>query len=340
VKRTNLITYLACCAVVATGCTSAAPEPLSREGSELKTLAPRLDPYAACMDAALSAATQALPRTGEVGARQILEIEAKKCAFPDISDNDAKWLAVVNTDFAHLGSQYAAGKLSMVAYHAAVQDRARKLTRIESDPNIQLAISSGDADRDLVPDSVDRCPQTPYGSPTDDAGCPTGTGGLEPGPDDVSTQRELSQVKFLHNTACDGQPTPSASVALQWGRSKVKTPGGYNLAFTRSHGSVAACEVFYEIQIRYTDPAAKNLPPVDYVNVLFSEREDLLGDPTQVVFGLPPPPQALSPGRTAAHVDFGQYQTAHIRVRAVDGSQHGSEWSPSVALGPASGGLL
>jgi hypothetical protein len=58
------------------------------------------------------------------------------------------------------------------------------------------------------------------------------------------------------------------------------------------------------------------------------------------VFGLPVNTPSLSPARDQAREAFlRQYARASWRVRAVNGSNQESGWSPFVTQGPAGGGV-
>ena len=74
--------------------------------------------------------------------------------------------------------------------------------------------------------------------------------------------------------------------------------------------------------------------------MVFSASEDLLDDPVRAIFGLPVGAMVLSPSRTVAREALlRQYFRASWRVRAVNGANQTSPWSPFVTQGPASAGV-
>jgi hypothetical protein len=130
---------------------------------------------------------------------------------------------------------------------------------------------------------------------------------------------------------------------LEWGRGPQTRhqTWGFNLAVAKVGGQPAGCEIFYEVQLRFIDPNAGNpsLPSSKIVTVVFSATEDLLADPRRAVFGIPME-TALSPARAEAREAFArEYGRATWRVRAVNGSNRTSPWSPFVTQGPASSGV-
>ena len=76
------------------------------------------------------------------------------------------------------------------------------------------------------------------------------------------------------------------------------------------------------------------------MTIVFSASEDLLNEPARAIFGLPVGAMVLSPGRNVAREAFlREYFRASWRVRAVNGANQVSPWSPFVTQGPAPGGV-
>jgi hypothetical protein len=298
-----------------------------------------------CLKAARASATAAFQggATREA-ARLQLEIDSASCFDPSLTPAAAHLIGTVNADRARFARDFLQGKLTLRAYRAALEDRRRKLARLLTDPAGQAALLAGDADGDLVPDSQDLCPGTPDGTPTNDKGCPRA---VPPRPGDVAEDRRMREVlsgaRYLYSKSCEGAPRPQIPAPLEWGRGPQTKLGtwGFNLAVTKVTGQPADCEVFYEIEIRFVDanPGNPALPPSKIVTIVYSSREDLLTDPRRAVFGLPIGP-TLSPARAAVLEAFNrQYFRAIWRVRAVNGSNLPSPWSPFVTQGPASSGV-
>ncbi len=278
-------------------------------------------------------------------ARRQLEIDAALCLDPTLSPAAANLIGTVNADYARLAHDFVDGSLSLAAYRAARNDRRRKLAAMQADPAQQQALLDGDADGDLVPDSRDKCPNTPPDAPTDARGCPVR---VRPGANDVRDERSLRATlatsRTLFNKSCDGAPRPDIPAPLEWGRGAQTRFGtaGFNLAIAKISGQPAGCEVFYEIQIRFIDanPGNPALPPAKIITLVFSASEDLLADPVRAVFGLPVGGAALTPARDNAQEAFNrQYFRAMWRVRAVNGANRSSPWSAFVTQGPAGGGV-
>ena len=278
-------------------------------------------------------------------ARMQLEIEAARCIDPTLSPAAANLVGTVNSDLARLARDFVVGTRSLAAYRAGREDRQRKLALLLADPAQRDALQRGDADGDLVPDALDKCPKTPFGAPTDARGCPVP---IKPNAATEREERELRAIlagaSTLFNKSCLDAPRPDIPTPLQWGRGAQTKTGrtGFNLAVAKIGGQPAGCEVFYEIQLRFFDPNPGNpaLPKARIVTMVFSASEDLLDDPVRAIFGLPVGAMVLSPSRTVAREALlRQYFRASWRVRAVNGANQTSPWSPFVTQGPASTGV-
>ena len=277
-------------------------------------------------------------------ARLQLEIAAASCFDPSLTPAAANAIGTISTDRARFANDFLQGKMTLAAYRAALDDRSGKLARLIAQPSAQDALLKGDSDGDLVPDIADRCPKTPYGTPTDERGCPRR---VTPTPSDIRDEGRLRETlagaRVLYNPSCEGAPRPQIPAPLEWGRgpqTKHMT-AGFNLAIAKVSGQPAGCEVFYEIQLQFIDPNPGNpgLPPSKIVTMVFAGGEDLLSDPRRAVFGIPMN-VTISPARTQAREAFArEYSRATWRVRAVNGSNRTSAWSSFVTQGPASSGV-
>ena len=288
-----------------------------------------------CLADAREKATASLKQGAtRIAARLQLEIEAARCFDPSLTPAAAHAIGTVSTDRARFAGDFLGGKMTLAAYRAALDDRRRKLARLLEQPPAQDALLKGDEDGDLVADEADRCPKTPYGTPTDERGCPRR---VAPDPSDTRNEGRLRETlagaRILYNPSCEGAPRPQIPAPLEWGRgqqTKHKT-AGFNLAIAKVSGQPAGCEIFYEIQLRFIDPNPGNpaLPPAKIVTMVFSGGEDLLTDPRRAVFGIPMN-VTVSPGRTEAREAFArEYFRATWRVRAVNGSNRTSPGAPS-----------
>ena len=68
----------------------------------------------------------------------------------------------------------------------------------------------GDADGDLVPDSMDLCRATPDLTRTDDQGCPDRTP-LAPQPSAEEMHQVFTKMKLITSPACDSAAFPEMS---------------------------------------------------------------------------------------------------------------------------------
>jgi hypothetical protein len=256
------------------------------------------------------------------------------------------YLVQIDDDLRVAAQAFAAGSLDGRTYLALARDRAAKAKRYHDDAAWRRAADLGDRDRDGVPDGYDRC-ESPHGTPTDEHGCPRAAvecpaDRAECGPDaegDRRARQVMDDVKFLVNSRCDASPTPQTPLPLRWGRGPQGSSGhGFNLAVTRVDNQQAGCQFFYEVEARieYASP-----PRVVYANVLFDAAEDLKpGEPRFAVFGIPMPETiAVSPGRDRLRKIFGEARAVQWRVRAVNGANAISPWSPIRSQGPASSGV-
>lgn len=299
-----------------------------------------------CLSDARSQAAAVYAKTrSDIDARRKLEIDAARCFDPALSAEAANAIGTISADRARLARQFIARKLTLTAYRAARKDRTRKAAALLADPKAQHDLLAGDADGDLVPDAADRCAKTAPDVPTDARGCPIP---VRPGTDDAEQERKLRATlegsRTLFNRSCDNAPRPEIPSPIVWGRgaqTRFNTQG-FNLAVSKVDGQPQGCEIFYEIQLRFIEPNPGNplLPAAKIVTITFSQSEELLAAPGHAVFGIPVGSMTLSPGRTIAReAMLREYFKITWRVRAVNGSNQTSPWSPFVTQGPAPAGV-
>ena len=296
-----------------------------------------LTTFEACQEGAVARGVNVKKLGGsDAAARKALETAFALCEDPGRSPENAAFLGAFNSDYAHLGLMFVMGQLSPSEYRALQADRRRKYEAMVPSRAAQQTLAAGDADGDLVADRIDHCPNTPYGMETDDNGCPEGHAPQG----DPAITRALAGTTVLYNPSCKDAPPPIMPVPLQWGRGQqtIHATQGYNLLMTRSGGQPPGCEIFYELELRFTNPGLAGAPPVLYTHMVMREAEDLLGATGTATFGLPVN-QPLSPGRTAVRDAMGVYSTVSWKVRAVNGSQVASPWSAVRTAGPASSGV-
>lgn len=331
--RTVATAFAVLCATLA-ACDTAVPD--APEATTEKSTA-ALTTFETCQQDAVARGVAVKSQGGsDAQARKALETAFALCEDPSRTPENAAFIGTINADYARLGVMFATGKLSPAEYQVAQGDRRRKYEAAVTSRYAQQALASGDADGDLVADRNDRCPGTPYGVGTDDVGCPN-----TPTPrGDSAISGALAGTTVMYNPSCKDAAPPITPVPLQWGRGSQTKLGtdGYNLLVTRSGGQPPGCQLFYEFELRFTNPGLAGAPPVLYTHMVMREDEELLGAAGTATFGLPGN-QPLSPGRTAVRDAMGLYSTVSWKVRAVNGSQVASPWSTVRTAGPASSGV-
>jgi len=256
------------------------------------------------------------------------------------------YLETIQGDLGEAARGFTSGRFSGQQYLAVTADRTGKARRFRDDPAWQSAAGKGDRDGDRVPDRLDRCPDTPRLTPTDEHGCPRQTppdcDPHEPrcqSPGDDRRSRDLEEVvSLLFDPGCDGSPVPQTPQPLEWGRDTRGTPGtGFNLAVTRVDNQKPGCTLYYEMQFRIE--LSSPTPETRYVNVLFKEAEDLLrGDPRRAMFAIPMN-MPLPPQRESLRDGLDHFPKVQWRVRAVNGAERISSWSSLRTQEPSSSGV-
>lgn len=303
----------------------------------------------ACLAEARSRASAAVEGgASREAARSELEIAAASCFEPDLEPAAAHTIGSVQADRARLARDMLAGQLTLAAYRELLRDRREKLEWLLRKPQRQRALAAGDADGDLVADRRDRCPATPKSTPTGLRGChrlvqpPSADERARQERDERALREILAEARFLYNRSCDGAPPPRVPSPLAWGRGSQTRLGGhgFNLAVSRVGGQAPGCEVFYEIQLRFSEPnpATPFLPLSKTFTLVFSESEDLVPAADWAIFPLPAGLPPSSPARAAVlEAMQREYLVATWRVRAVDGNNTSSPWSPFVTQRAQSG---
>jgi hypothetical protein len=309
------------------------------------------------------AASRSLPsaqRTSDYG----LYVQFYQCLQRPATEVPA-W-AALREQLAHAAEAYISRRLAPEAYRAFVLDRQHKAERMRTSPSYAEAVARGDRDGDFVPDSADRCPDSPAFTPTDDNGCPVQCP-VEPTPENTSDPVCLAKAPptvpgepvgpMLEptvpiNLACeDVQPSTSAPIA--WGmrdteRSNgVAFPGnksegqlGYYFSVRRTNAQAPGCEFWYALQFSFRDPTNSTFPPLDIVSVLFSSKEDENANgssfarfPLFYRFSYTQgdvvrfDDAPLSAGRKRLSDNLRRYKDVSLRVRVVTGAQQTSAWS-------------
>jgi hypothetical protein len=277
--------------------------------------------------------------------------------------------AALREQLARAAEAYISGQLAPEAYRAFVLDRERKTERMRTSRSYTEAVARGDRDGDLVPDSDDRCPETPAFAPTGDDGCPIQCP-VEPTPENTSDPVCLSKAPptvprdpvgpvleptVPVNLSCENVP-PLSSAPIAWGmrsterrngldfpQNQVEGQLGYYFSIRRTNSQAPGCEFWYALQFLFRNPVHSSSPPIDLVSTLFSSNEDEnAADPSVVRLPLfyrfsylqgdvtRFEDAALSPGRKRLSDNLRKYKEVSIRVRVITGAQQASPWSDYV----------
>jgi len=278
--------------------------------------------------------------------RRLAEEESLRCEKPKRSQDVLRPVSVVNADLSEASRAYLEGTLSGLEYRRIVRDRTGKYRKLQSDKVWRDAYALGDQDGDLVPDALDRCPDTRPFQPTDTSGCPLPQvarcprGQVCPSPaQDRLIQNAAAKASVMINPACEDAPVPLFSNPLEYGRGKLgKTgPFGFNLALTKVAKPPKGCDIFYIMEMTSLDPP-DGYPSPREVRFMFKSSEDLAPeDERRAFFGLSA--QEDSPERMAAWEFLGH--TTHFRwkVQTVDGAGHTRGFGDPVIRSPKSDGL-
>ncbi len=129
------------------------------------------------------------------------------CQAPGIPECYGTFMAAVNSQRYAAAMQYMAKSIDTSDHLAITRDRSRKARQMRKDQSRVASYCQGDADDDLVPDSLDKCPNTPLLTPTDDNGC-TLTTQKPIGPPRSAVDNLLFSMGFMHDPACDGKTLP------------------------------------------------------------------------------------------------------------------------------------
>ena len=286
------------------------------------------------------------------------------------STAEARAFAKLRVQLVEAARAVLEGRMAPKAYSAFLIDRQRKADLMRTSPGYAKAIARGDADNDLVPDSMDFCRNTPPGAPTDASGCdlrcppatavnvPRDPACLATVPPPYSAEsglRPLLEATVPVNLSCT-DATPASSTLIAWGSRTISrvnglpfpreiddSRSGYYFSVRRSDRQPPGCEVWYALQFAFRNPSSANAPPIDVVSVLFNEKEDESGGGEISRFPLlthhgriegdlsiVSEDLPLSPGRARLRDALKAYSDVSVRVRVITGGPQPSSWSPYV----------
>jgi hypothetical protein len=238
----------------------------------------------------------------------------------------ALFAGVVNIDYFRFARLVISGNIAPDLYVGLVRDRERKMKVAVKTPGWLTSYASGDADGDLVPDLMDRCPGTPDLTRTDNFGCPDRTP-LAPQPSGEQLVQVLNRLNLITSTACDAASFPDVSMPIKLGYD-LGLQEEFVLGVSKVSGQPANCVVLYEVEVHMSKPkAGAPVPAEDLVPVVFRSTENTDMSPsgqTRQVF-------RIKPTDTGAKHQLWQnaryYNHAEFRVRAINGNGLSGGWS-------------
>ncbi len=192
---------------------------------------------------------------------------ARYCSAPGISSCPAQLIARANVDYTAAAARMITKRCSPAEYLAVSRDRTRKLRAAQEDAVRATRLCTAmDSDGDWVPDTLDRCPETPDLAATDDDGCPLASLPPAPSADDVS--RAFANMHLAINPKCQDAPVPGRVPAGAFYWPAFRERGTYILSGTVQN-QPPGCPVWYEFDIEeISGPSAGQR-----YGVVFMDRE-------------------------------------------------------------------
>lgn len=248
------------------------------------------------------------------------------CGAPGLGRCQNQRIARANVDYTSAAMQVLGGQMTAAQYLALSRDRTRKLRSLDEDGRRAAQLCRGpDTDGDWVPDSLDRCPDTPDLAATDDSGCPDPT--LPSGPDTAAVRRVLAGMNLAINPNCRGALVPGRVPAGGFYWPSDRSKGTFILA-----GAVEdqppGCSVWYQFEIEELGGREAGF----VYDVAFLDREanpDLVGLGRPVPSGFVqfnPRPTDPRPDRVRL-AETGFKAKVRYRVRAINATGARGPWS-------------
>lgn len=176
------------------------------------------------------------------------------CAGTNVSSCEAALLGAARDDQVRAANACTTDRISPADHNSVNLDRAAKLRKAIADPSYACRVVAADVDRDLVPDDVDQCLDTPPLTATLANGCTNPDKLPGPDPDHMHRLRDLNRVIRDHD--CTGMEMDQTPIPFGFGGSG--TAGSVVLYFFPI-ARPANCDMFYEMQAdaRLTDGTRK-----------------------------------------------------------------------------------
>lgn len=192
---------------------------------------------------------------------------ARSCTMRGADDCKLTLAARHSVDSFAAASQLIAGTFTPAQYLAVSRDRARKRWAAEDTPPLAAKLCSGaDADGDFVPDDIDKCPNTPDLTATDNAGCTDSTLPKAPSADDV--RKLLDRLHLMIAPLCKDAPRP-----MQLEGPYLNTIGPWPpiLYSGRVTNNSKSCPMWYQFEI---EERVENSSSLLIYSIVFRDNEE------------------------------------------------------------------
>jgi hypothetical protein len=168
-----------------------------------------------------------------------------RCGADTPTACEIDYFALLNVQRRAMADRILADQITPAEYLQFQFDRSRKIAIADADPSWLVDFCRGDADRDLVPDRRDQCPDTPPLTATDDVGCTDPN--LPPAPSREDVQTVLANMHFSAVPApgCpkNGIPEPSEVISAC-----EAEPNRLRITVRPENSLPPECPVWYELR--------------------------------------------------------------------------------------------
>ncbi len=249
---------------------------------------------------------------------------AKEClgdAAAPPSNATAFFIGTLNREYHRFAYMFISRALDSSSYLGLVRDRSAKAKRARAQKNYAVWFAQGDADGDLVPDRLDRCPGTPANTATHANGCPNPEGLRPPAPNDADVRWALEKFRVPITPACYDAPLPAAPQTIKLGYNIVDQ-STFKLAIVPVPRKPEECPIYYEFNVTIETAFAQSVP--QYAGFVFPDTANIEPGSARAVFQI----VGTDSGDRKIVFDWGHFLTAaHWRVRAVNGAGLAGPWS-------------
>jgi hypothetical protein len=231
-----------------------------------------------------------------------------------------------NFDLSRFARMFINNTMNPATYVMLSRDRGHKMRRAIKDPAWVQAWLLGDADQDLVPDSLDQCPGTGAFTPTTDNGCPT-TNAPPKMPSADLIKRIQSQMSFIVDPHCTGG-LPGVAQPVKSGM-QFPFPN-FLIGLNHPNNQPSGCTLFYEVQITFSDRKTATAPVQTTVGVVFAREENTNTSSNGGMFQIFRIPSSTTGPRKIMYDTATKYNKKTMKVRVMNGAGLTSGWSAAI----------